>query len=60
MFKIINKTEEMLKIKIGLISLEMLPKPKVEANKLKQLEDSLRDSLQKQTELEQTVNSQKG
>jgi hypothetical protein len=51
MFKIINKTEEMLKIKIGPISLEMLPKPKVEANKLKQLEDSLRDSLQKQTEL---------
>lgn len=49
--KIINKNQEMLKIKIGPISLEMLPKPKVEANKLKQLEDSLRDSLQKQADL---------
>jgi hypothetical protein len=51
MFKLIIKTEEMLKIKIGPMPLEMLPKPKVEANKLKQLEDSLRDTLQKQAEL---------
>jgi hypothetical protein len=58
-FKIIIKTEEMLKIKIGPMPLEMLPKPKVEANKLKQLEDSLRDSLQKQADLQQTVNYQK-
>jgi hypothetical protein len=41
----------MLKIRIGPMPLEMLPKSKVEANTLKQLEDSLRDSLQKQAEL---------
>ena len=51
MFKVVLKTEEMLKIKIGATPLEMLPKPKVELNKLKEFEESLRDSLEKQAKL---------
>lgn len=59
MFKVILKTEEMLKIKIGAIPLEMLPKPKAELNKLKELEESLHNSLEKQAKLEKTIDSQK-